>query len=204
MSETFDPKRHLISYGNVRDYLPVPWRLVWVRNEHPAAVILTEPHVITDKWAVFRADVSLPTGARATGWGTCTSTKSASDYVERAETTALGRALKALGYGTEFDEDDDEEGATLAAIHGPAERATEKPASGPADKRAATTTTSKPPAATGKPLRVQLFEAYTAAQWSADKYGAMLKARYSKERTDQLSDSEMVDAIAVLSGKATD
>ncbi len=51
--------------------------------------------------AVFRAEVILPNGGRATGYGSEAQADFA-DYIEKAETKAIGRALAALGYGTQF------------------------------------------------------------------------------------------------------
>ncbi|MFN3485591.1 MAG: dihydroxy-acid dehydratase, partial [Planctomycetota bacterium] len=51
--------------------------------------------------AVFRARVRIPGGGSATGWGSET-LDDFQDYLEKAETKALGRALAALGYGTQF------------------------------------------------------------------------------------------------------
>jgi hypothetical protein len=99
----FDAKRFLTKL-NGRDYLEVKWRLLWLRTEHPDAVVRTELVEHADDAAVFRADVSLPSGASASGWGT-ESADDFEDYVEKAETKALGRALAALGFGTQFCED---------------------------------------------------------------------------------------------------
>jgi hypothetical protein len=54
--------------------------------------------------AIFRARVAIPGAGEASGWGSETSTDFR-DYIEKAETKALGRALAALGYGTQFCED---------------------------------------------------------------------------------------------------
>ena len=51
--------------------------------------------------AVFRAEVVLPSGGRASGYGS-ESKADFADYIEKAETKAIGRALAALGYGTQF------------------------------------------------------------------------------------------------------
>jgi hypothetical protein len=51
--------------------------------------------------AVFRARVTIPSGASATGWGS-EGSDDFGDYLEKAETKALGRALAALGFGTQF------------------------------------------------------------------------------------------------------
>jgi hypothetical protein len=106
MSEkSFDASRYLRKL-NGKDYLEVKWRLLWLRTEHPEALISTELVKHEAGLALFRARVSLPEGGEATGWGSETSSDFA-DYIEKAETKALGRALAALGYGTQFCEDFD-------------------------------------------------------------------------------------------------
>lgn len=107
MSElsAFDPTRFLTKV-NGRDYLEVKWRLVWLRSQHPEASIETELVHVESNAAVFRARVTLPTGASATGWGS-ESAGDFHDFLEKAETKALGRALAALGFGTQFCQDYD-------------------------------------------------------------------------------------------------
>jgi hypothetical protein len=97
---TFEPGRYLIKI-NGADYLEVKWRIAWLRAEHPDAVVETELVDASDSHAVFRAKVSLPTGGVATGWGS-EGFDDFTDFLEKAETKALGRALAALGYGTQF------------------------------------------------------------------------------------------------------
>jgi hypothetical protein len=103
----FDASRYLRKLGG-RDYLEVKWRLLWLRTEHPDAVISTElvEHRPAEGMAVFKATVRLPNGGESTGWGQET-IQDFRDYLEKAETKALGRALAALGYGTQFCEDFD-------------------------------------------------------------------------------------------------
>ncbi len=102
MSEqaSFDPGRHLTKVSG-SDYLEVKWRLVWLRSVHPDAVV--ETHLVNhdDHLAVFRARVSIPDGGSATGWGS-EGPDDFRDYIEKAETKAIGRALAALGFGTQF------------------------------------------------------------------------------------------------------
>lgn len=102
MSEqsAFEPAKFLTSV-NGQDYLEVKWRLVWLRSVHPDARIETELFEHRGSSAVFRALVTLPSGASATGWGS-ESSDDFGDYLEKAETKALGRALAALGFGTQF------------------------------------------------------------------------------------------------------
>lgn len=96
----FEPARYLTRVSG-SDYLEVKWRLVWMRDRHPDATIETELVSHNDDTAVFRALVSIPGGGSATGWGS-ESAGDFRDYLEKAETKAIGRALAALGFGTQF------------------------------------------------------------------------------------------------------
>ena len=127
---TFNPSEHVIQIKNrngAADYLPVQWRLVWFREQCPNGTIDTEEvEVDLDReaeeegyawnsetrrsekivkrargYARFRAVVTDGKGGRATG----TKSEIAAsfpDFIEKAETGAIGRALAALGYGTQF------------------------------------------------------------------------------------------------------
>ncbi len=126
----FNPREHLMNIKSKQgssEYLPVQWRLVWFRQECPNGTIETElVHLDLDKeteeetyvWnqekrrsekviktargiAIFRATVRDGKGGVATG---TKMEKAASfpDYLEKSETGSIGRALAALGYGTQF------------------------------------------------------------------------------------------------------
>lgn len=108
---TFERRQRQLdgSYKTVSvDYLDVKWRIVWFRQEHPEGSIVTEllsqPGVSP---AVVRATVTLENGVTATGLGQC-GEDDWSDWLEKAETRAIGRALALLGYGTQFCEEFDE------------------------------------------------------------------------------------------------
>lgn len=106
MSDTaFDPAKHLTKVSG-RDYLEVKWRLVWLRSVDPGARITTELVKHTDVHAIVRAEVTMTTGAVASGYGS-EGTDDFGDYLEKAETKAIGRALAALGFGTQFCADHD-------------------------------------------------------------------------------------------------
>lgn len=111
---TFDPVQHL-SRIKGQGYLEVKWRLAWLRSEHPDAVVSTQLSSHDGSRAIFSAHVALPDGGSATGWGSETS-DSFANYIEKAETKAIGRALAALGFGTQFctDFDDGPETGVLA------------------------------------------------------------------------------------------
>lgn len=110
----FDPSNYLSKVGNA-DYLEVKWRLVWLRTDHPDARIETELVSMDEvvqrgqktPRAIFRAMVSIPGKGSATGYGSETAMDFA-EFIEKAETKAIGRALGALGLGTQFCNDFDE------------------------------------------------------------------------------------------------
>lgn len=102
---TFDPRR-FVTRVNGADYLEVKWRVYWLRTQHPDAVISTELITHASQIAVFKAVVDIPGGGSATGWG-MESFDDFRDYLEKAETKALGRALAGLGFGTQFTSDFD-------------------------------------------------------------------------------------------------
>lgn len=105
--QPFDPAQYLSKFDG-RDYLEVKWRIMWLRTEHPDARISTEivQHNEESGFALFRAEVEIPGGGKSTGWGSET-VRDFHDFIEAAETKALGRALASLGYGTQFCQDFD-------------------------------------------------------------------------------------------------
>lgn len=100
----FNPNDHLISLKG-KDYLQVMHRLVWFRDQFPEGQIDTEVVSLDFERAVFHATVTaIKDGSvvgRASGTGSETP-KDFGDYIEKAETKAVGRALAMLGFGTQF------------------------------------------------------------------------------------------------------
>ena len=157
-TSNFDPNAHMLklkSKDGAKDYLPVQWRLVWFREQCPEGTIDTEEMCVdldremeeeVNTWnsetrrsekvvkrakgyARYRAVVTDGKGGRSTG------TKSESavsfpDFIEKAETGAIGRALAALGYGTQFTGDELDEGHRIADA--PIEQKSTRPAIVPA------------------------------------------------------------------------
>src|SRR5688572_29223050 len=114
----FDPTPYMRQLrgrgGQGQEYLDVKWRLLWLRREHPDAEIVTEHVQIDDRIAIFKATVTLPSGGKATGYGSETA-GDFGDFIEKAETKAIGRALNALGYGAQFGVRGDDDPAASAA-----------------------------------------------------------------------------------------
>jgi hypothetical protein len=122
----FDPNKYMLKlpktkkvtldYGMVKwektetDYLPVAARIAWFRKDHPYWSIITKVEKWGDKAVVMKAiikdmegDIIATARKKETEIGF-------PDYIEKAETGAIGRALAMCGYGTlqapEFDEQD--------------------------------------------------------------------------------------------------
>ena len=90
------------------DYLPVAARIAWFRREHPDWSILTESVRLVDKAVVMKAIIK-DAQERVIATAHKKETEIGfPDYIEKAETGAIGRALAMSGYGTlqapEFDE----------------------------------------------------------------------------------------------------
>lgn len=104
----FNPNEHLMDLKG-KKYLQVMWRLVWFREEKPLWSIDTKLEQITNDHALFSAKIYDENGVqKSAGYGS-ESVKDFRDFIEKAETKAVGRALAMLGYGTQFAPELDEE-----------------------------------------------------------------------------------------------
>jgi len=101
---SFDVKKHLIKIQGGKEYLPVAARLVWFRQEHPDWGIETKPVLldIENGYAVFDASVYDAEGKLMAKGTKMETSKGFADYIEKAETGAIGRALAMCGFGTQF------------------------------------------------------------------------------------------------------
>jgi len=121
---TFDPNKYMLKLpktrkvklpnGQVRfehvetDYLPVAPRIAWFRKEHPDWSIITEAVMLAEKAVVMKAIIKNPEGRVIATAQKKETEIGVPDYIEKAETGAIGRALAMCGYGTlqapDFDE----------------------------------------------------------------------------------------------------
>lgn len=134
MSDKFNPAeclRTLVKRRKVRDsktgqehwveeehqYLDVKYRILWFRQVYPKGFIETTELMVTDKYSRIEAviyDNDPAAGGNRLGkarrqvWAS-----DFKDYVEKAETQAIGRALALAGFGTQFCDELDE-GDTVA------------------------------------------------------------------------------------------
>jgi hypothetical protein len=135
--QPFNPNDHTIelkSKNGPQAYLPVAQRLVWFRQACGEGTIHTElisfdpdrettaevyqwndatrkSEKVTRQakgWAMFKASVTDGRGGTATAHGS-EGAADFLDYIEKAETKAIGRSLALLGYGTQFAPEFDEQ-----------------------------------------------------------------------------------------------
>ena len=120
----FDPNKYMLklpktkkvkmSNGQIRweqteaDYLPVAARIAWFRREHPDWSIITKMIESANKAIVMKAVIKVASGRIIATARKRETEIGFPDYIEKAETGAIGRALALCGYGTlqapDFDE----------------------------------------------------------------------------------------------------
>ena len=91
-------------------YLKAPFRVLWMREEHPDWAILSEV-VFADYekgFAVVKATILDGTG-NILAMAHSEESRGKLPYIKKAETGAIARALALCGYGTQFGELDDDE-----------------------------------------------------------------------------------------------
>lgn len=108
----FNPNEHMMQLKG-RDYLQVAWRLVWFREDHPDWSIDATALAMDDDHAVFKAVICDADGVQKCSGHGSESKRDFGDYLEKAETKAVGRALAMLGYGTQFAADELDEGERI-------------------------------------------------------------------------------------------
>ena len=92
------------------NYLPVATRIAWFRKEHSYWSIITDVEQLADKAVVMKAKNKDMTGTVIATERKKETEAGFPDYIEKAETGAIGRALAMCGYGTlqapEFEKQD--------------------------------------------------------------------------------------------------
>lgn len=109
------PKGTALPLLNLRrkDYLEVKYRIVWFREEHPAWSIETEFLSVTDKSACAKATIKDESGRVLSTSHKFENVQGFPDFLEKAETGSIGRALALIGYGTQFCADELDEGKRI-------------------------------------------------------------------------------------------
>lgn len=165
----FNPNEHLMDLKG-KKYLQVMWRLVWFREEKPNWCIDTKLVSVDANSAIFSAKIYDNEGVlKSAGYGS-ESIKDFRDYIEKAETKAVGRALAMLGYGTQFAPELDEE---------------ERLADSPVSTKKATVKMETVEDAAGYVLTFGQYEGKTLAEvFKTDR--KYLQWLYDGDKTDQI------------------
>ncbi|HRA33081.1 MAG TPA: hypothetical protein PL172_14290 [Thermomicrobiales bacterium] len=178
---TYDPTRDLTKLKG-KEYLEVKYRLLWLRDRDPDARITTE--LVTPPTAdelVVRAEVTLTTGGCATAYGACGRSEFG-DALEKAETKAIGRALGALGFGTQFAGTELDYGADDGRV---------------VDAPMAPRTAPAIQTATDRQVRA-IIAVGRAAGWPDDEIKTRMVERYGVESRSALTTSQASDFITHL------
>lgn len=96
-----------------REYLEVKYRLVWFREDHPDWSIETELPSVTENSAYAKATIRDESGRIIATSHKFENVQGFPDFLEKAETGAIGRALALIGYGTQFCADELDEGGRI-------------------------------------------------------------------------------------------
>ena len=119
MKTVTTPKGTALPLVNLKgkDYLMVGHRLQWFNEVEENFSIKTEFLLLTDEQTIAKASVEVYKDGKLTKSASATkreTKKDFSDHTEKAETSAIGRALAILGFGTQFALSDLDEGQRLA------------------------------------------------------------------------------------------
>lgn len=195
----FDPNAHFIQLEKNKrgpngtwektyaDYLEVKWRVVWFREEKPNWGLETDAVNITDEKAIFKCTVKDETGRIiATGYGSETPADFG-DYIEKAETKAVGRALAYLGYGTQFAPELDE-GDRI--VDSPVERPNTAQNTNIAEQKKKSGITDRQKKAIEKIVKDK--------ELAPEKMTEIIKERYKKESSKDLTKEEASDLISYI------
>lgn len=96
-----------------KDYLEVKYRLVWFREDHPTWGIETSFIELTAQYALAKSIIKDESGRIIATAHKSETPAGFPDYIEKAETGSIGRALALIGYGTQFCADELEEGSRI-------------------------------------------------------------------------------------------
>ena len=112
--EGFEPKDYLTeekTEDGVSFYLDTKYRLLWFRLMYPQGKLVKIPKALNKEYATFEvrvytdkndADENFLANGFASRYKDDANEKFGLNFVESAETAALGRALKDAGFGTQF------------------------------------------------------------------------------------------------------
>jgi hypothetical protein len=127
--KTFRPTDHLMNLKG-KDYLPVAARVLWFREKFPPESGWSIDTHLDDggfekNFAVYRCEIKDPEGRLIASGHNVETVKGFGDFMQKAETGAIGRALATLGFGTIAALDEGE------VVDSPVQRGSRPPAADP-------------------------------------------------------------------------
>lgn len=165
------------------DYLEIKWRMVWFREqnkENTKTLVLDKIIDKDNRFAYFELQLSDTKGNTEVGVGSETG-EDFRDYIEKAYTKAYGRALAALGYGTQFAPELDEDDRI-------ADSPTIKPDS-------SVNRSQKADGLVTEQQRRTLFNIYNSLNLDEEKMRELIQDRYRKTDSKALTSKEASDLI---------
>lgn len=203
MSDKFNPAdylRTLTRKRKVRDargqeqwveenhqYLDVKYRLLWFRYSHPEGFIDTVEVEVNERYARIEAvvyDKDPADGGKKIGKGRRHVLASDfKDYIEKAETQAIGRALAVAGFGTQFcDELDEGDSVADSPVNGDGGRK-QPPADKPKDHN-------------------YLYKVATQKGMSKEDTNLIIQYKFQKDDASQLSEDEINEMVKGIQSTA--
>lgn len=181
----FNPNDHLVSIQG-KDYLPVAYRLVWFREEHADWGIRTELAKLFENGAIFKAQILDEKGNIIAEAHKMETKAGFGDYLEKAETGSIGRALAMCGYGTQFSPD--------------LEEGTQRVVDAPIIDSKASFEPSRPIATGGitMPQQGMIRKMYLEKKLDSDAMKLVLKKMYGIDSHKALSKEQASDYIKYL------
>src|SRR5699024_8725123 len=158
--------------------LEVKWRMVWFRSENiegTHTMVKDKVIDIKDKFAYFELEVLDSKGNIEIGVGSETGSDF-KDYIEKAYTKAYGRALAALGYGTQFSKEIDEDERIV-------------------DRQVKETKENSSIDPITEPQKKAIYAIYTSLGYNDDKMKEIIQKRYSKSDSKSLTKYEASNLI---------
>ncbi|NMB32739.1 MAG: hypothetical protein GX992_00645 [Clostridium sp.] len=168
------------------DYLEIKWRMVWFRQENKEntqTIVLDKTINPNDRFAYFELQVSDSKGNTEVGVGSETG-DDFHDYIEKAYTKAYGRALAALGYGTQF-APELEEGERIA--DSPVDIKSQEVPGGSEQGDSIT-----------EPQRRAIYAIYSSMSINEEEMKQIIHDRYHKQDSKYLTKKEASDLIDYL------
>lgn len=197
-TQAFDPTKYLTKVSG-KDYLEVKFRILWARTVQPDISIVSELTHYGPEAATFKATVSWPTETGIVvcqDWGSEESSDFG-DFMEKASTKAIGRALSLAGFGTQFTNEHEFGADQQRVVDSPVQRSTTRPAqtTSPPD----THTHTRPPGELASEAQTRMiYGIIREKDWTDEQLHARILIEYGVRSMKQLKKAQASDLITYL------